>query len=137
VHGIEDVTARTVAGKGETGTIQLACRPSNDGFELLFQDDGAGLVAERIREVAVQRGAVSAEEAAALDDRRTLALIFRPGFSTHEGDDKDAGRGVGLDLVSKWVRALGGQISVSTSPGKFTRFRVLLPAEAVAQGAVA
>jgi signal transduction histidine kinase len=39
--------------------------------------------------------------------------------------------------VARWVRALGGQISVSTAPGKFTRFRVVLPSEARAQGAVA
>ena len=36
------------------------------------------------------------------------------------------------------MQALGGQISVMTSPGKFTRFRVLLPATpARQQGAVA
>jgi len=137
VHGIEDAATRAGQGKPETGTIQLVCRACSEGFELQFQDDGAGLVAARIREVAVERGAVTAEEAASLDDRLTLALIFRAGFSTHTADDKDAGRGVGLDLVSKWVRALGGQISVSTSPGKFTRFRVVLPSEARAQGAVA
>jgi len=117
--------------------MQLVCRMCSEGFEMLFQDDGAGLIASRIREVAVERGAVTAEEAAALDERSTLALIFRAGFSTHDADDKDAGRGVGLDLVAKWVRALGGQISVSTAPGKFTRFRIVLPSEARAQGAVA
>jgi chemotaxis protein histidine kinase CheA len=80
---------------------------------------------------------VSAGEAAALDERAVLTLIFRSGVSTQDGDDRDAGRGVGLDLLSKWVHALGGQISVATSPGKFTRFRVVLPANPVRQGAVA
>jgi HPt (histidine-containing phosphotransfer) domain-containing protein/PAS domain-containing protein len=137
VHGVESATERVQQGKSAAGTLQLACRPCNDGFELYFQDDGAGLVAERIRASAIERGVVSADEAATLDDRMVLALIFRSGFSTQDGDDRDAGRGVGLDLVSKWVHALGGQISVSTSPGKFTRFRILLPATPARQGAVA
>jgi HPt (histidine-containing phosphotransfer) domain-containing protein/PAS domain-containing protein len=137
VHGVEGSPQRQQIGKGSAGTLQLACRPCSDGFELFFQDDGAGLDAERIRAVAIERGVVGADEAAALGERATLALIFRPGFSTSDDGDRDAGRGVGLDLVSKWVTALGGQISVSTSPGKFTRFHVLLPAKPARQGAVA
>jgi HPt (histidine-containing phosphotransfer) domain-containing protein/PAS domain-containing protein len=137
VHGVEASTERVQHGKSAAATLQFACRPCNEGFELFFQDDGAGLAAERIRAVAIERGLVNADEAAALDERTVLALIFRPGFSTQDGDDRDAGRGVGLDLVSKWVQALGGQVSVSTSPGKFTRFRVLLPSTPARQGAVA
>jgi len=138
VHGVESSTDRAQQGKPATGMLQFACRPCSEGFELFFQDDGAGLVADRIRAVAIERGVLTGDEAAKLDERATLALIFRAGFSTEEGDNRDAGRGVGLDLVSKWVQALGGQISVMTSPGKFTRFRVLLPATpARQQGAVA
>ena len=138
VHGVESSTERAQQGKPATGTLQFACRPCSEGFELFFQDDGAGLVADRIRSVAIERGVVTGDEAAKLDERATLALIFRAGFSTEDGDNRDAGRGVGLDLVSKWVQALGGQISVMTSPGKFTRFRVLLPTTpARQQGAVA
>jgi chemotaxis protein histidine kinase CheA len=137
VHGVEPATERERLGKGTAGTLQLACRPCSDGFELYFQDDGAGLLAGTIRAVAVERGVVSAGEVASLDERATLALIFRAGFSTRDEGDRDAGRGVGLDLVSKWVTALGGQISVSTSPGKFTRFHVLLPARPARQGVVA
>ena len=39
----------------------------------------------------------------------------------------DAGRGVGMDVVARSVHALGGKIGVSTNPGKFTRFRIVLP----------
>ena len=39
----------------------------------------------------------------------------------------DAGRGVGMDVVARSVANLGGKIGVSTHPGKFTRFRVVLP----------
>jgi two-component system chemotaxis sensor kinase CheA len=40
----------------------------------------------------------------------------------------DAGRGVGMDVVAKSVYAIGGKIGVTTNPGKFTRFKVSLPA---------
>ena len=57
-----------------------------------------------------------------------MALIFSPGFSTQEQVSMDAGRGVGMDVVAKSVYAIGGKIGVSTNPGKFTRFKVSLPA---------
>jgi two-component system chemotaxis sensor kinase CheA len=50
----------------------------------------------------------------------------------------DAGRGVGMDVVARSVYSLGGKIGVSTHPGKFTRFKIVLPApEAVGSTAVA
>ena len=67
---------------------------------------------------------VTAEEAAAMDTRAAMALIFRPGFSTQEHVSMDAGRGVGMDVVAKSVYAIGGKIGVTTNPGKFTRFKV-------------
>ena len=66
-----------------------------------------------------------------------LALLFRPGFSTHEGRDRDAGRGVGLDLVRRTVQELGGKVGVATANGKYTRFRIVLPAAQAGQAAAA
>ena len=85
----------------------------------------------------MRRGTITAEEARTLDGKAAIGLIFRPGFSTQEQETKDAGRGVGLDVVWKTVRSMGGRISVSTAPGKFTRFKIQLPNESVQQGAVA
>ena len=56
-----------------------------------------------------------------------MALIFRPGFSTQDDVSMDAGRWVGMDVVARSVYALGGKIGVSTHPGKFTRFKIVLP----------
>jgi two-component system chemotaxis sensor kinase CheA len=56
-----------------------------------------------------------------------MALIFRPGFSTQDEVSMDAGRGVGMDVIAKTIYGLGGKIGVSTSPGKFTRFKITLP----------
>ena len=74
-------------------------------FELQFQDDGAGIVADRVRETAVRRGLSATSRRESLDVRQeTLGLIFKAGFSTHDGADRDAGRGVGLDVVRRTVR---------------------------------
>jgi signal transduction histidine kinase len=137
VHGIEAQSQRLASGKPDTGTMQLEFTRAGNGIEMVFQDDGAGLHAEQIKEVAVRRGTITAEEARAIDGKAAIGLIFRPGFSTQDQETKDAGRGVGLDVVWKTVRGMGGKISVSTAPGKYTRFKILLPNEGVQQGAVA
>ncbi len=137
VHGIEAQSQRLASGKPDTGTMLLEFTRAGSGIEMVFQDDGAGLHAEQIKEVAVRRGTITAEEASAIDGKAAIGLIFRPGFSTQDQETKDAGRGVGLDVVWKTVRGMGGKISVSTAPGKYTRFKILLPNESVQQGAVA
>jgi two-component system chemotaxis sensor kinase CheA len=137
VHGIEDASTRRELGKDETGVLNLAFRQYETTFELQFEDDGAGIVADQVRETAVRRGLIGAEQAQSLDVKQSLGLIFKAGFSTHAGEDRDAGRGVGLDVVRRVVKELGGKVAVATAPGKFTRFRIVLPALAARQDAVA
>jgi chemotaxis protein histidine kinase CheA len=137
VHGIEDAGTRRGLDKSETGLLQLQFKSGEQKLELVFQDDGCGIVPERLREAAVRRGDLSAGEAEQLDTKASLALIFKPGFSTHDGSGRDAGRGVGLDFVLKAVTAIGGKISIATAPGKYTRFSIVLPVHRAEQGAVA
>ncbi|HET7202647.1 MAG TPA: ATP-binding protein, partial [Steroidobacteraceae bacterium] len=137
VHGIEPVEARRAAGKDPAGLLHVQFRPGADGFELLVQDDGAGVDADRVRAAAVERGLLGAEQARGLDVKGVYALLFRPGFSTRDAQDRDAGRGVGLDLVRRTVQELGGKVGVATAAGKFTRFRILLGPEPACQDAVA
>jgi two-component system, chemotaxis family, sensor kinase CheA len=137
VHGIEAQAQRRASGKPEVGTMQLEFGRHADGIEMVFQDDGAGLIADQIKKAAVRRGTISADEARTIDGKAAIGLIFRPGVSTQEHETRDAGRGVGLDVVWKTVRGMGGKISVSTAPGKYTRFKILLPSDGAQQGAVA
>jgi|CXWL01.1.fsa_nt_gi signal transduction histidine kinase len=112
VHGIEPPAQRVAAGKPAVGTLQLAFRnhPGHQLLELIFQDDGAGLALDREPDLA----------------RR----IFEPGFSTADGVDEHAGRGVGLGVVKERVEALGGRIAVHSERGRFCAFRILLPERA-------
>lgn len=137
VHGIEPAEVRRANTKSDVGEVRIEFRKSADGFELMFEDDGAGLLPEQLKAAAVRKQIVTPEEAAAMDTRAAMALIFRPGFSTQEQVSMDAGRGVGMDVVAKSVYAIGGKIGVTTNPGKFTRFKVSLPASEETSTAVA
>jgi two-component system, chemotaxis family, sensor kinase CheA len=129
VHGIEEPSERTRAHKAETGTlaVEFGARDS-EGYELIVQDDGRGLQLERIKEVAVERGLITPAQAAMLDPRQTMALIFRPGFSTADRVTTDAGRGAGMDLVRILVAELGGRVGLASAGGKFSKFKIWLPA---------
>jgi HPt (histidine-containing phosphotransfer) domain-containing protein len=136
VHGIEAPSTRVAANKPEQGTIVVEfIERGADGFELVFQDDGAGVDVNRVRSVALEKGLISAAAADALDPRKLVGLIFRPGFSTAREVSTDAGRGVGLDVVHSIVTNLGGKIGVASKAGEYTRFRVKLPIAARTQAA--
>ncbi len=137
VHGIEAADVRRAHTKGDIGAVKVEFRKAGDGYELVFEDDGAGISPDQLKAAAVRKQIISSEEAAGMDTRSAMALIFRPGFSTQEEVSMDAGRGVGMDVVARSVYTLGGKIGVSTNPGKFTRFKIVLPATEEASTAVA
>jgi HPt (histidine-containing phosphotransfer) domain-containing protein len=129
VHGIETPDERSRANKAETGTLGVEfTQRGSEGFELVVQDDGRGLQLERIKEVAIQRGLITQAQAAMLDPRQTMALIFRPGFSTADRVTTDAGRGAGMDLVRILVAELGGRVGLASAGGRFSKFKIWLPA---------
>jgi two-component system, chemotaxis family, sensor kinase CheA len=138
VHGIEPSNVRKAQTKEDVGVVRVDFRKSGEGYELVFEDDGAGISPDTLKSAAIRKQIITEDEAAGMDTRAAMALIFRPGFSTQEEVSMDAGRGVGMDVVARSVYALGGKIGVSTNPGKFTRFKIVLPAaEAASSTAVA
>jgi two-component system chemotaxis sensor kinase CheA len=128
VHGIESPDDRARARKAQTGTLSVEFTQRSDGFELVVQDDGRGLQLDRIKEVAIERGLITPVQAATLDARQTMALIFRPGFSTADRVTSDAGRGAGMDLVRILVAELGGRVGLASADGRFSKFKIWLPA---------
>src|SRR5207244_4785201 len=54
-------------------------------------------------------------------------LIFMPGFSTAEKTTDVSGRGVGMDVVRRNVKELGGKIEIASELGKGSRFLITLP----------
>jgi two-component system chemotaxis sensor kinase CheA len=96
--------------------------------ELNFQDDGAGLDAERIVQVAVANGLITEDSSLEHNRRQASALIFHSGLSTAA---EPAGRGLGMRIMRDNVKRLHGQIQVATKRGLFTRLRIRLPLSAV------
>ena len=124
-HGIEDPEVRAKAGKPAAGTITINLQHLSNELSVEFNDDGAGLDLQRIRDKAVSSGA--APNAHAMSDAEVSDLIFAPGFTTASGVTELAGRGIGMDVVRSEVNALGGRIETSTEQGKGTRFKLVLP----------
>jgi HPt (histidine-containing phosphotransfer) domain-containing protein/PAS domain-containing protein len=127
MHGIEPRAERATLGKPTSGAVKLDFQQAADGYKFSIEDDGQGLSIERIKEAAVQKGMLTPEYAASLDAKQTFSLLFQAGFSMADGESKDAGRGVGMNLIAERVREVGGRVAVATQLGKFTRLAVLLP----------
>jgi two-component system, chemotaxis family, sensor kinase CheA len=128
VHGIESTSDRLGTGKPTQGQLKLIFQELGDaGYKLIAEDDGQGLSTEKIKQAALKKGFVTPEKAATLDAKQVFSLLFQPGFSTVENATKDAGRGVGMNLMAGLMQQIGGKVSVATVPGKFTRLTLSLP----------
>ncbi|AMO21964.1 hypothetical protein GCM10027034_22340 [Ramlibacter solisilvae] len=123
-HGLEAPAARSAHGKDEAGRVSVQLSRSEDEWLLTVRDDGAGLSAARVRRKLLDLGWYSAGQLEAFDERQIVAHIFRPGFSTADGVSLHAGRGVGLDLVHANVQKLGGRLTLASTPGAYTEFRI-------------
>jgi len=124
-HGIESLDLRHSFGKPSIGHISLKLSREGGDVVLEIADDGAGIDAESVRAKAVERGLMAAD--AALSDEQVLEFVLAPGFSTAKSLTQISGRGVGMDVVHSEVKQLGGNISISSVPGRGTTFTVRLP----------
>ena len=126
-HGMENSATRQQAGKPASGTITLEANRLGDKINITVADDGPGLDAARIRQAAKAARVMSSVGIDDLDDAAALDLIFAPGLSTAREVTDISGRGVGLDAVRTAVDAMGGRITISSSPGQGTTARLILP----------
>jgi two-component system chemotaxis sensor kinase CheA len=124
-HGIEMPDARVASGKPAEGTVHLNAFHKGGAITLEVSDDGKGLDKHRLLEKAISKGLV--EPNAQLTDEQIHDLIFLPGFSTAAQTTDLSGRGVGMDVVRRNIKELGGSIELRTEPGKGTRFQITLP----------
>ncbi|WP_339266214.1 chemotaxis protein CheA [Paenibacillus sp. FSL W8-0187] len=126
-HGVEPVADRIAAGKPETGTVHLRAFHSGNNVFIEIEDDGRGIYRDKILKNALAKGVVTEAEAATMTDDEVNQLLFAPGFSTAEKISDVSGRGVGLDVVKSKIVALGGNVTIYSTPGKGTNFSVQLP----------
>ena len=124
-HGIERPDARLAAGKPEEGLLRLSAMHRSGRLVIEVSDDGAGLDRGRVREIAIAKGLIADDVALTNDEIDNP--IFLPGFSTNATASAISGRGVGMDVVKRAIQALGGRISISSTPGRGSTFSMSLP----------
>jgi len=83
----------------EGGTLRITCRPTSNGrVEIEVEDTGVGIPPEHLQK------------------------IFDLYFTT-----KEKGSGIGLSMVYRIVQLHDGEIEVQSTPGRGTRFTLVIP----------
>jgi chemosensory pili system protein ChpA (sensor histidine kinase/response regulator) len=101
VHGIESPAQRRSLGKPACGRVRVLLEGSDGPWRLGVEDDGQGLV--------------------------VTERLFQTGYSTRRSAQVHAGHGLGLAAVKAGIEALGGRVSVSSTPGMGTCFWLQMP----------
>ena len=126
-HGIELPDVREKNGKPRQGKVILAAQQEGDHIMLSITDDGGGMDAEKLKQIAVSRGVMDEDAAQRLSDVEAFNLIFAPGFSTKEVISDVSGRGVGMDVVKTKITQLNGSIEIDSELGKGTIINIKVP----------
>lgn len=126
-HGLESTEERIAVKKAEEGKVLLKAYHSGNHVFIEVADDGKGINREKVLNKAIERGVVSQKEAQNLTDQQVYALIFSSGFSTADKISDISGRGVGLDVVKTKIESLGGAITINSTLGQGSTFRIQLP----------
>lgn len=124
-HGLESTEDRIAAGKPENGNVSISAEHRGGRIVITISDDGKGINRAAVLSRARERGLIT--ETATPSDEEIDNMIFAPGFSTAEKVTDVSGRGVGMDVVRRNIQALGGRVSIQSTPGKGSRFTMTLP----------
>lgn len=126
-HGIEAPDTREAMGKPREGTVLLSASQEGDHILLTIKDDGAGMDAEKLKNIAIDRGVLDEESAARMSDKEAYSLIFAPGFSTKTEISEVSGRGVGMDVVKTKITQLNGTVNIDSELGVGTILEIKVP----------
>ncbi|VDN46298.1 chemotactic two-component sensor histidine kinase [Petrocella atlantisensis] len=126
-HGLETPDTRVRSGKDATGNVYLKAYQDGNNVVIEVGEDGAGIDVTKVKNKAINSGAISYDQANTMSDQEIIELLFRPSFSTADKISDVSGRGVGLDVVKTKIEALGGDIEVKTALGKGSTFIIRLP----------
>ena len=131
VHGIEDRDKRSTLAKPAVGSIHASLKQVGDEFEFILRDDGRGLSPDLIRTELLRRGSYTEEQLNDMSEQQIIQKIFEPGFSTASTVNRDAGQGVGMDVVKHKIKELGAHLRISTRKDGFTQFSIRFSADSI------
>lgn len=134
-HGVEDPDKRVASGKPPIALVRLSAFQEGGHIVISMEDDGRGIDVNAVKQKAMAKGLISADEVARLSMTDAVNLVFLPGFSTVDRATDVSGRGVGLDVVKTNIEKLSGSVVTESRPGEGTKFMIVLPLTlAVIQG---
>lgn len=126
-HGLESAEVRKERGKPETGSIFLDAYQDGNNVVIEVRDDGNGIDAEAVKNKAIERGTITAEQAEQMSEKEIIQLLFLPSFSTAKVVTDVSGRGVGLDVVKSKIESLSGEVEVRSKLGEGSTWIIRLP----------
>ena len=126
-HGIESPEEREKLNKHRVGKITVSAKSIKGDILIQISDDGKGIDEKEVILAAFKRGLVEEDELESLSKGEILRFLFTPGFTTREKVDKVSGRGVGLDVVRKLVRSVGGSVNITTEKNRGTTVSMKMP----------
>jgi len=126
-HGIETREERALTKKSPKSAISLKAWQEASSVMIEVIDDGKGMDANRLRQIAIKKGLITESEARTNEE--AFQLVFLPGFSTKEVASSVSGRGVGMDVVKTAVEKHRGSIRITSNLGSGTSFLIRLPIE--------
>ena len=127
-HGIEKPDERKKKQKSPQGRITVSIgQKDGNRIEIAVSDDGNGIDLASVKSAVVKLGIVSSEGAEKLSNQAALLLIFESGVTTSRLITEISGRGLGLAIVREKAQKRGGAVSIESTPGVGTTFRIVLP----------
>jgi HPt (histidine-containing phosphotransfer) domain-containing protein len=96
------------------------------GLFVVYEDNGCGINIDVLREKIAKQKMIEESEISKAD---ILRAIFNSSLSSTDETQIDelSGRGVGLNIVYKNIKALGGQLRVETIHNKLFRLKITIP----------
>ena len=126
-HGLESAEIREQRGKPAVGSIYLDAYQDGNNVVIDVRDDGNGIDVEAVKQKAIDRGTITAEQAMNMTDKEIIDLLFLPSFSTAKQVTDVSGRGVGLDVVKSKIESLSGEVEVKSKLGEGSTWTIRLP----------
>lgn len=126
-HGLEDAELRAQRGKPPVGSIFLDAYQDGNNVVIEVRDDGNGIDVEAVKNKAIERGTITAEQALNMTEKEIIDLLFLPSFSTAKKVTDVSGRGVGLDVVKSKIESLSGEVEVKSKLGEGSTWTIRLP----------
>jgi len=120
-HGIEPAAEREDAGKSQQARLRFSASLLERDLVIELADDGRGIDWEAVRAAALARGLPAGS------DGELLAALLAPGLTTSAVVSATSGRGLGMAAVSARVHELQGELTVETTRGAGTCWRLSFP----------